>query len=70
MTAAALPRVEVRWCRIHGKPEHHHVLVCNVCLEPLDGDGQPTCQATCNGPHFMRYADSQDTWRCIEYLLS
>lgn len=61
----------IRWCRIHGKPDHQHVLVCNACLWPLAEDGSRQCQARCNGPSYARWrsADQQDTWRCVEGLV-
>jgi hypothetical protein len=61
--------VTPRFCRIHGKDGHRHILVCNVCLEPLDAAGQPTCGKRCNGPVLMRWTPSQDTWRCVEGLI-
>jgi hypothetical protein len=61
--------VKLAWCRIHGKDGHRQVRVCNVCLWPLDAEGQPACQPTCNGPVHMRWSGTQDTWRCVEGLV-
>ena len=60
----------LRWCRLHGKDDHRHVLVCNVCLWPLDADGKPACGKECNGPIYMRWEPRQDTWRCVEGLIT